>query len=285
MKFLALALALTTFTNTVFACSQDGKSGILPKNDMYIPAGMKSINGLTERVYDDVITKVETLYAPIVANLGGKLVMNSSWENGEVNAYASRDGNVWNVIMTGGLARHSAITADGLALVVCHELGHHIGGAPKKVKGNPWAGTEGQSDYFATLKCLRQVFLNDNNAQIVKSLNAPSNLVDVCKRNRNAAERNICIRSAMAGVSVANLFASMQRQEPSQFHTPDTNVVTETYEGHPATQCRLDTYLQGALCGKSHNEDVSQSDEVVGTCHRSTNHRIGLRPSCWFKSK
>ena len=48
MKFLlSLTLALS-LTGSVFACSEDGKSGFLPENDMYIPVGVKAAGGLTE---------------------------------------------------------------------------------------------------------------------------------------------------------------------------------------------------------------------------------------------
>jgi hypothetical protein len=284
MKVFTLVLAL--ISGCAFACSENGNSGFLPENNMYIPVGTKSMNGgLTQAQFNAVITKVETIYSPVVANMGGKLVVERRWTDGNVNAYAKRDTpKVWTVQMFGGLARHQTITTDGFALVLCHELGHHIGGAPKKKSINsPWAGSEGQSDYFATLKCLRHVFLNDNNAAIVKSLAAPAYLVAACKKAFNKDDVNICIRSGMAGASVAALFASMDNSKAANFNTPDTHVVSQNFDDHPDTQCRLDTFFQGAICTKSFNEDVSQKDEIVGTCHQVTGFTSGLRPRCWHK--
>jgi Zn-dependent protease with chaperone function len=54
--------------------------------------------------------------------------------------------------MFGGLARDPLVTKDGFSAVICHEIGHHIAGAPRK--GFSWASNEGQADYFATTKCL-----------------------------------------------------------------------------------------------------------------------------------
>jgi hypothetical protein len=217
----------------------------------------------------------------------GRLNISRKWDDGTVNANAMRLLGTWNVNMYGGLARHSAITSDGFALVLCHELGHHLGGASKVNQFlQRWASNEGQSDYFATLKCLRRAFLNDNNAQIVKNLNAPPALTSACAQAwPNKDDRNICIRSGMAGASVSNLFAAMRNRPIANFETPDMKVVSKTDDSHPAHQCRLDTYFQGALCEKSFNEDVSQKDEVQGTCHRSTGHTVGVRPLCWFKPK
>jgi len=283
MKKLILALALST--TAVFACTEDGKSGFLPENDLYIPADIKGMSGLSQEQFNKVIDRLETIYAPIASNMGGKLIVARKWNDGTVNASATRAGSTWNVNMYGGLARHSTITEDGFSVVLCHEIGHHLGGAPK-VGGlfNRWASNEGQSDYFATLKCLRQLFLNDDNAKVIADMEVPQTLRSSCeKAHPNASDRDICIRSGMAGVSVTNLFAALRNKEPASFDTPDTHVVARTDNAHPAYQCRLDTFFQGALCEKTLTEEVSQKDEVQGTCHGSTGHESGLRPRCWFK--
>src|SRR5690606_35143420 len=126
---------------------------------------------------------------------------------------------------------------------------HHLGGAPKvRNLFNRWASNEGQADYFATLKCLRKAFLNDDNSSIVRQLNAPGPLITACNKAwSDKADRDICIRGGMAGVSVAGLFADMREQPRAQFDTPDQRVVKKTDDSHPAHQCRLDTYFQGAL--------------------------------------
>ncbi len=286
MKFLTALVFALTLSGSVIACTEDGKGGFLPENDLSIPADSKNLTGISQNEFNAVIDKLETIYAPIVAEMGGRLTINRKWEDATVNANATRLGG-WMVNMYGGLARHPSITSDGFALVLCHEIGHHLGGAPKvRNLFNRWASNEGQADYFATLKCLRQAFLNDDNASIVRTLNAPATLVNACaKAWTNKDDRNICVRNGMAGASVAGLFAALRNQAEAKFETPDTNVVRKTDDAHPAHQCRLDTYLQGALCEKSFNEEVSQKDEVKGTCHGSTGHKAGLRPLCWFKPK
>lgn len=286
MKFLTVLALTLAVSGTALACSEDGKEGFLPENNLYIPAGVKTTGGITEAQFNAVIDKVEAIYSPIVSSMGGKLTINRKWEDGTVNANATRLGG-WQVNMYGGLARHQKITPDGFALVLCHEIGHHLGGAPKVGNFlNKWASNEGQSDYFATLKCLRKTFLNDNNSLVVRKLNAPKALVDACaKAWPNKADRSICVRNGMAGVSVAGLFASLRNAPEANFETPDARIVTKTDDAHPAHQCRLDTYLQGALCEASFNEDVSQKDEVQATCHGTLGHTVGLRPLCWFKPK
>jgi hypothetical protein len=282
-----LLVAAIAVSAPAWSCTEDGKEGFLPDNNLKISVDAKRFGGLSEQEFNDVITKVESIYAPIVAQQGGTLKVSRGWTDATVNAYAQRAGKEWRVAMFGGLARHETITADGFALVVCHEIGHHIGGAPKKVGyySNSWASNEGQSDYFANLKCLRRAFLNDDNKAIISKMEIPMALSEACsKAFASEEDRAICIRGGMAGDSVARLFAALRNQStPAKFDTPDRTVVSVTNDNHPATQCRMDTYFQGSLCDVSINEDVEQDSEVSGTCHGSLGHDSGLRPRCWFK--
>ncbi|MBF0314512.1 MAG: hypothetical protein HQK50_13260 [Oligoflexia bacterium] len=247
-----------------------------------MPVGVKNAN-ITKEVFNKVITDVETIYVPIVSAKGGKLVVNRNWDDGTVNAYASRSGNTWNVAMFGGLARHETVTPDGFALVVCHELGHHIGGAPK-IRYNTWASNEGQSDYFSSLKCLRRYFEFDDNVAVVAALNVPVAVQKACdEAHPNILDAAICKRSAMAGKSVGDLFVALSRGRAIEFSTPDRTVVTRTNDAHPAAQCRLDTYFAGALCEVDKEEDVSNTNVNTGTCTTANGQKIGLRPLCWYK--
>ena len=224
MKMMTMVLGLS-IAGSAFTCSENGKGGFLPENDLYISANQKSVNGISEEEFNKAIDEVEQIYAPIVASMGGKLNIERNWTDGTVNAYASQSGKTWKVAMFGGLARHETVTKDAMALVVCHEIGHHIGGAPKKggsagggwwggsSGASSWASNEGQADYFATLKCLRKAWINDNNEAIVKSLTVPKLVTDMCKKNykRNKVDTALCVRTSMAGKSVRNLIAALGR--------------------------------------------------------------------------
>lgn len=287
MKTLKHGLLLTSImlSGSVFPCSIDGKDGILPRNNMRVPVNAKVQSGITEEGFNAVIDKVETVYAPIISSFGAELSVVRNWKDDTVNAYAEQSGKKWKVSMFGGLARHQTITEDGFALVVCHEIGHHIAGAPLYSWKSGWASTEGQSDYFATTKCLRRSWINDDNKAIVEAMTIPDQVLRACgktTRFRKTEDYYICARGAMAGMSVAKLFASFGGSQP-KFETPDTKVVTKTNESHPASQCRLDTYFAGAVCPVAFSEDFSRDGEVAGACHGSLGHTTGTRPLCWFK--
>tara|TARA_B100001971_G_C18268008_1_gene596096 strand:+ start:31729 stop:32601 length:873 start_codon:yes stop_codon:yes gene_type:complete len=289
LKKLFLLTALSLTANTAFPCTQDGSEGIVPENDMWISTTAKGISTIDEAEFNAVIDKVVAIYEPIISQMGGKLNVERNWNDGTVNAYASRRGGTWNVAMFGGLARHNTITSDGFALVVCHELGHHIGGAPKKASfWSTWASNEGQADYFSTAKCLRRVFRAEtNSAQVVAEMNVPKVVIDTCSEQFTSQEDQlICQRGAMAGLSTAKLFQALRNQTTApDFTTPDANVVSRTNDNHPATQCRLDTYYSGALCSVDELVDVDQADEAVGVCYASAGDTVGLRPKCWFSAK
>lgn len=258
--------------------------GFVPDNDLWISADLKSPQGITEADFNDVISKVEKYYSSIISDRGGSLMVRRLWNDGTVNASAQQIFTFWIVNMYGGLARHKTITKDGFSLVMCHELGHHIGGSPKI--GSMWASNEGQSDYFANLKCLRRVWWNDNNISIIENMENVDPVAEQKCANafENDNEAAICIRGAMAGRSVANLFQELREESTqAQFNTPDQTQASETNDKHPGTQCRLDTYFQGSLCEADHLTDVNRNDPRVGTCNRSTGHTEGIRPLCWYK--
>ncbi|MCB0414216.1 MAG: hypothetical protein KDD50_07775 [Bdellovibrionales bacterium] len=256
---------------------------------MYIPVfdgKSETQTGITEAQFNEVIDKVSAHYGPIIEDMGGTLDVARLWDNGTVNASAQRLGSTWRVNMYGGLARHETMTEDGFMMVICHELGHHLGGAPKYGPWNGWASNEGQADYFAGLKCMKRVLEKEDNVAYVENL-SDVNPYSVEKCQEQYADDNeaaICIRAATGGLHLAKLFQALRGQTTApDFQTPDPSEVSRTDDRHPDTQCRLDTYFQGTLCNIDFQKDVSQSDADVNTCTRVEKYAIGLRPLCWYK--
>lgn len=254
----------------------------LPENTLKIPIRATSAGGLTEAQFNQVIDKVEGIYSPIIAKMGGKLVVDRNWTDDTVNAYAQRQGNVYRVSMFGGLARHEAVTQDGFALVLCHELGHHLGGAPRS---SSWASNEGEADYYGNLKCLRRVFSSPGATVFTRASANDEVAQKACSQSfSKASDKALCLRTSMAGVSLGTLLNILGGgTTPPQFDTPDASVVEQTDDAHPAAQCRLDTYFQAALCARPWTETMSGTDPNVGACTRSQGFSVGLRPLCWYK--
>lgn len=264
--------------------------GFVPENDMKIPVGWSSMSGeeegLSEEEFNLVLDRIERIYSPVITQFGGKLRVNRKWTDPTVNASAQQFGPTWVLNMYGGLARHPDITVEGFALVACHELGHHIGGAPKIEgwMGTDWATNEGGADYFATLKCLRTFFSEDDNAAIVNNSEIDPYARQVCEEQfKDSEERLYCMRNSLAAQSVAGLFMTLRKETVvPRFDTPDKKTVYQTDNRHPATQCRMDTYFSGAVCPANVKIPVSQTDYREGSCFLPTS-TYGLRPRCWFK--
>ncbi len=270
------------------ACDQHGLTGIAEENDLWVPVGMGRDNGMTEERFNEITDAVVEIYEPIIADdFNAKLVSVKNWESGTVNAYAQQSGKTWKISMFGGLARHETITEDAFALVACHEVGHHIGGAPKKKSwfASSWASNEGQADWWGAMKCFRKYVAEDNNLKIMAGVEVDPVAQSQCREAFTSAEdRAICMRTANAGLSLGNLFKALRKlKTPLKYDTPDSNVVSKTDDSHPAPQCRLDTYFAGGLCDRGVDEDVSQTDANKGVCNRSADDTLGLRPLCWYK--
>ena len=285
-KGILVALMATTLTfSTAFSCEEHGNGGFAPENNLKISVDDKAANNMTKELFLETVTRVSSVYESIVAEKGGKLIMNNRWDDPTVNASAQQSGKNWTVNMYGGLARHPLTTVDGFMMVVCHELGHHIGGAPRKGGfGSAWASNEGQADYWAGLKCMRRVIEKEDNVAIVAKMEIDADATAKCQAiYKTENEVAMCQRISMAGKSLAMLLGDLGGNSNVKFTTPDTSKVARTNDNHPQAQCRLDTYFQGSLCDKAISDDVDGKDALKGVCLKRDGYELGMRPLCWYK--
>jgi hypothetical protein len=101
------------------------------------------------RVILDLLEKFGTAFPEITYEL--------FWESPTINAQAWRLGSARYVRVYGGLVRHRALTKYGLALMLAHETGHHLGGPPYD-PDMPWISWQGQADYWAASEGMKRVF-------------------------------------------------------------------------------------------------------------------------------
>lgn len=302
MRKLLVSLSLV-LGSVCFAAPLAGQSGVrsfMPENRLNLRDNPNRIANITEEQFNQIIDDIMKLYVPIAKAHGAELVVDKNWKDNTVNAYASQSGKTWKVAMFGGLARRPEVTPDGFAMVVCHELGHHFGGYA--FYGSDWASSEGNSDYFATQTCAKMIWGNQQplNRRWARFDDTPASVKEKCAaawKDENA--RGWCHRTAIAGLSLANLLAALEGGgKAPKFETPDPSTVNRTSTTHPHAQCRLDTYFQGALCTKIYDPKVipgrgnssgqsSAAAETVSaqySCYAQEKFQIGIRPSCWFKS-
>lgn len=274
LKFLILAFV---FSTNIFASSFF--EGIGP----VLPNGVES--NVTRKDFYSLFEKLEKLYKKDAKDEGKILAISGRWTSKIVNAYAVQlIPGVMTVRVLGGIAKHPLMTKDGLSMVVCHEVGHHFGGAPRKwERMNDWASDEAQADYFATIQCLKRLWANDNNEEInAARVEQDGAAISLCSLTHKGRAHALCVRSLYAASDVAKLVATARKEGSlPHFDTPDSEVVTETNQEHPASQCRLDTMVAGAICAKNPDR-FDGKDPNFGVCNIFAGDVIGNRPLCWY---
>lgn len=283
---------------TFFAHGAHGS--ILPPNSLHLQDNINSLANMSEQEFNTIINNIMNLYRPIVTARGARLTSNNLWTDTTVNASAQQSGNNWIINMYGGLARRPEVTPDGFAMVVCHELGHHLAGFPF-YGDTDWAASEGQSDYFATQSCAREIWRDQTN----ENAQFRTLVGDFEKKKCDVAwskveDQDLCYRTAAAGKSLATLLGALRSNTKlPRFDTPDQRKVATTFTAHPEAQCRLDTYFSGALClvtfdknqipGRSSTGgQTGQNAELLASnqsCMTAAGYNAGVRPLCWFKPK
>lgn len=283
--FIAALAVTIAGTAQAFAPTAHDECDLIPPNAMYFTAAAGT--GIDEKTFTKVLDEVEAYYKPVFKTHGANFKVERKWKDGTVNAYATQNGSTWVITMFGGLARHVETTADAFAAVACHEIGHHLGGQPKYDGGMNWASAEGQSDYYATAKCLRRVFEKGGNwlteverAELRRAAVDPT-VEKACADSFGVSTKDgeVCVRGSVAGLALARLLADLGGSAMPKFDTPDKNKVKSTDEAHPEAQCRLDTYFHGAICGVDKMIDFDEKDAKVGACNAPT---VGYRPFCWY---
>lgn len=244
----------------------------------------------TKEQYEKIITRITDLYAPTIKDLGHDFKLTMDWDDETENAYAKQpqDTNTWELELPGAYYRTDKMTNDAYALVVCHELGHHLAGAPF------YPGTkisvEGQADFWATSVCLKKYF----NAYPEKASGLSLSMKENCDRvYTDDQSRNTCYLISKASLSKAihNKRALKKTNEPD-IDFPDQNIIKSTSNKHSDTQCRLDTYLAGSLCTPQDTSLSFQkklltenlmSDSLCKVNLGYKTSKIEQRPKCWFK--
>lgn len=256
-----------------------------PLSSQKYEAGLKSFGqGLTQEEFNQLIDSAQSVLEPEVKKqLGKKLIFDKRWADPTVDAFATRDdNNNAVVVMNGGLARHPQMSKDAFLLLICHEVGHHLGGAPKILRGNSglrgWSSAEGQADYYATSKCLPLFFKAAADSKAFDPEIDPANY----KIALSKCQDDSCARIALAGLATSKVFASLVSGMPEpKLTTNDSTKVSKTIYNHPNPQCRLDTYMSGARCDQGLETPFDSIDAKVGACLKE----VGARPMCWFQEK
>lgn len=275
-----LFLAMITISNSVFA--------IIPETNLfYSKSNNKELfKTLTESDLAEVADRITKIYSDFTSKNynNAKLIIEKNWEDTTINAFAIQNAsNEYRIYVTGGIVKSKGMTKNSLALILCHELGHHLGGAPHTHLYNGWPSAEGQADYWATSKCLKNYYGEIANEEVDITTNIPEKLITDCNKiYPDFKEMKICVRSLIASLEFANFINFLPTTKVQiKLDSPDPKVVKGTnINDYPKAQCRFDTLYQGALCNIPAFELTSQTDASVASC--MDQNVPGARPKCWF---
>jgi len=164
------------------------------------------IKGIEEAVADFESTMVQEIPRD------HEFIIKLEAHNPRINAEITKIDRSIVLSVWGGMIGHSLMTPDTFQLLLCHELGHLLGGPPLKSK-NGWSSTEGQADYFS----------------------------GSCIKNLGLSEEEFL----EAALNLGKIYAQVTGQAEPSLTRCDESSVTRTNYGYPQVQCRLDSILAG----------------------------------------
>lgn len=248
-------------------------------------------DGINYFEFMSVANKIRDYYTPLLKKAGKKLEVKADWFSSRENASSSQSKDTWYVLLSGGFARLKYMTADAYLMVACHEMGHHLGGFPQYPKDTPlkWASAEGQSDYYAALKCFKNIRRGELETFKADFLDVPDFARKSCRlQHKTNSEYRLCLRGVRAAADFGSMLLyrrTKKARDPMAHFVNSTEVVEETNSGYSDSVCRAETARRGSLCNVSSLTAISKSNEQVGVCHSRNGQQVGARPECWFKAK
>lgn len=189
------------------------------------------------------------------------------------------------ILLNGGFIGRKELDLDVFTLILCHELGHALGGAPYL----GMRSVEGQADYFATSKCLPRLWQNEANSASLAGIEIPKSISINCGSTYDSKnQKNLCERSNLASIRLVAILLDGQpltaraNRPPPRIDTPDTTIASpgSYYNDYPSPQCRLDTLVAGAFC----KIDTHAPVDIFNVGNTGCASGYGARPKCWFKS-
>lgn len=183
-------------------------------------------------------------------------------------AYSSGD-----IYIAGGVRNNTFFTEETLVALICHEVGHILGGWPHD---ESFLSFEGQADYYAGNVCMK-LFYRAYPEELAKKAYIHQYYFDQCSKVYSSKnDIRICAKIMQGGLNLG-IASSLAIEEillpgPASSETYETD---ETLEGRDSSQCIVDTFEAGALCNLDPFREI---DFMTNDDHYCSN-----RPKCWFK--
>ena len=228
--------------------------------------------------YHKLTQTLDSVYSEQIRSLGGNLKFTLK-ETALPNAFAAKqtDGT-WEVTVTDSLLSLEEQTKSTLAIILCHEVGHFLGGEPYVVgiqltpavrsRAPKKMSCEGQADYFATSECLKTLtqkipnLFSDNRGILNPLIAQECNQNEACLESMAASHQTVLVyQRILKEMNIAEGFFG-------RLNNDRTDRVLNSVGEYPSLDCRYETFVNGTLCsGLSENECLDAK---------------WARPACWF---
>ncbi len=231
-----------------------------PPTVVSFPVGVIPNSGIQKAEVDTLIAVITELYFTDVEKKGHHLAWDFNWEQPYIGAGSYPPNEFFRIMLWGGFVRAPQVSIESLALILCHELGHLLGGPPYLTldasEGN-LISAEGQADFFAAQSCLPRL-IKDQRVHFRPTSHAFAlqfcSADETCEKILETAQDFAVILH-----SYFDRFNTQANIEQSSAEIASTTLIMS----YPSDQCRIDTYKAAALC------QIRQAQCV--------------RPRCWFK--
>lgn len=229
----------------------------------------------------DIISHANSLYQPVSWATFGKPINFEISEDQSAGASADHQFQELKVVVNSGLLSSPRLTPDGLRMIICHELGHLFGGAPRKNIQMEWEGpvahdgmsflsSEGQADYYAGLSCFKEMIKLAEGDNII-----PANMARIGPNLKaKCGDDQLCLRGALAGVDFLNLNYDFPISCEVKDEEETPVLIRDSY---PGRQCRLDTIVSASACNEMQMLSLDFDDASKNECESNQ------RPLCWYK--
>lgn len=233
-----------------------------------------------------IMADAERIYTPAAHNLA--LDFSILNDPKSLAASADSDGVTAKVVVDAGMLASPRLTPDSLRITVCHELGHIYGGSPRRNVPLDWEGpiaedgrshlsAEGEADYYTTLVCFRKMVDGQDHQAALAGRTVPLVTKSKCATvwGADTNEALICERAALGSLDFLNFIKdfdiSLERKAPEVA----LRIILDQY---PSRQCRLDTFVAGALCRKEFSLQLDRNNSSASDCPQPE----AKRPACWY---
>lgn len=243
-----------------------------------------------KQAFLDVGNEIQETYAPIAQR--ENLNLNIKWypDDPIFNAFGMSTDNSWEIAIYGGLISKPDLTPEAFRFILCHEIGHIIGGSPRfdfdgrvvlDNSKSDSSSNSGQPDYYAASVCMKLLLKNKDNSKFNNSNIDPILKLKCENEFKTESEQSLCKRVGNAGFAAMSfLNANMDVSMSLSFATPSKKVAIQMESTHPDFQCRVDTILAGTLCNSSPKGiNSNEADQMNLAC---SNRPSAYRPACWF---